>query len=258
MRPLSSAWPYLLRKPSAASSFAIGRDRGAFGEALEDAADDRRFGLVDDQLPVLDVVAERRPAAHPHALLAGGRELVPDALADDLALELGEGEQDIQRQPAHRGGGVEGLGDRDEGHALPVEHLDQLGEVHERAAEAVDLVDDDDVDPAGLDVGEQPLQRRALQRAAREAAIVVVVRNQGPAFGLLAGDIGLASLPLGVEAVELHVEPFLGGLPGVDRAAEAPDDRLLHARLRWFLRPKKTQPFQRVPVIARATADSDL
>ena len=113
---------------------------------------------------------------------------------------------------------------------LPVEHLDQLGEIHQRAAEAVDLVDDDDVDAAGLDVGEQPLQRRALQRAAGEAAVVVAVGHQHPAFGLLAGDVGLAGLALGVEAVELHVEAFLAGLAGVDRAAELADDRLLHAR----------------------------
>jgi len=31
-----------------------------------------------------------------------------------LPLEMGEREQDIEREPAHRGGGVELLGDRDE------------------------------------------------------------------------------------------------------------------------------------------------
>ena len=122
----------------------------------------------------------------------------------------------------------------------------------------VDLVDDDDVDPARFDVGDQALQRRALQRAAGEAAVVVAVGHQQPALGLLARDIGLARLALGVEAVELHVEAFLARLAGVDRAAELADDRLLHARPRWFLRPKKTSPFHRVPVIARATAESDL
>ena len=62
----------------------------------------------------VDIVAERRIAAHPDALLLGGGELVPDALAGDLALELGEGQQHIERQPTHRGGGVERLGDGDE------------------------------------------------------------------------------------------------------------------------------------------------
>ena len=74
-------------------------------------------------------------------------------------------------------------------------------------------------------------QGRALQRAAGDAAIIVVIADQHPAFGALAGDIGLAGLALGIEAVELLLEPFLGGLPGVDGAAELADDRLVHARL---------------------------
>ena len=60
-----------------------------------------------------------------------------------------------------------------------VEQLDQLGEVGERAGQPVDLVDDDDVDPPGPDVGQEPLQGRPLQRAAGEAAIVVAVRASG-------------------------------------------------------------------------------
>ena len=34
-------------------------------------------------------------------------------------------------------------------------------------------------------------------------------------------------------------------------------DRSVQAALRWFFSPKKTQPFQRVPVMARAMADND-
>ena len=169
-------------------------------EALEDHSDGRGFGLVDDQLAVLDVIAERHEPAHPHALLARGGELVPDALADDLALELGEGEQDVEGQPAHGGRGVEGLGDADEGDVVAIEHLDQLGKIHQRAAEPIDLVDDDDVDPPRLDIGDQSLQGGPLQRAAGEAAIVVAVGHQQPALGLLTGDIGLTGLALGIEA----------------------------------------------------------
>ncbi len=44
-----------------------------------------------------------------------------------------------------------------------------------RAAQAVDLVDHHDVDLARLDVPQKALQRRSLQRAARDAAIVVAV-----------------------------------------------------------------------------------
>ena len=101
-----------------------------------------------------------------------------------------------------------------------VEYLDQPGEVHQRARQPVDLVDHHDIDLAGLDVGEQPLQRRAIERAAGEAAIVIAIGHEQPALGALAGDVGLAGLPLGIEGVELHLEAFFGGLAGVDRAAE--------------------------------------
>ena len=127
------------------------------------------------------------------------RELVPDALADHLALELGEAEQDVERQPPHRGRGVELLGDADEGHVVALEHLDQLGKVGERAAQPVDLVDHDDVDQPGLDVAQQPLERRPLQRAARDPAVVIVVGQRDPALALLAGDVGEPGLALGVE-----------------------------------------------------------
>ena len=166
-------------------------------------------------------------------------------------------EQDVERQPPHRGRGVERLGDRDEGDAGAVEHLDQLREVHQRARQPVDLVDHDDVDQPLLDVGEQPLQRRPLQRAAGEAAVVVGLADQRPALGALAGDVGLAGLALGVQRVELLLQPLLGGLAGVDRAAELAGDRLRHAALPCRLMPKNTRPFQRVPVMARAIAESE-
>jgi hypothetical protein len=48
--------------------------------------------IIDDvQGAVLDPVAQRDHAAHPHSLLLRGGDLVPDPLACDLPLELGEG-----------------------------------------------------------------------------------------------------------------------------------------------------------------------
>lgn len=138
-----------------------------------------------------------------------------------------------------------------------------LAKVRQRAAEAVDLVDHHHVDEPVLDVRHQPLEPGPFQRATGDAAVVILVAHQYPALGALAGDVGFAGLALGVEAVELLLQTFLGGFPGVDRAAELADDLrfirgLRHVRPLWFLRPKNTQPFQRVPVIARAMADSDL
>ena len=47
---------------------------------------------------------------------------------------------------------------------MPVEHPDQHGEVHQGAAEAIDLVDHRNVDLAGLDIREEPLSTRIRGR----------------------------------------------------------------------------------------------
>jgi hypothetical protein len=174
------------------------------------------------------------------------------------ALELGEGQQHVERQPAHRGGGVEGLGHRDEGGARCVEDGDDAGEVGERAGQPVDLVDHDDVDGAGLDIREQLPQGGPVHRPAGEAAIVIVLRQCGPALMLLAGDIGRAGLALGVERVELLLQTFFGRLAGVDRAADDhPGSGLAHDPLPLSRKPKKAGPLRRDPVMARAMAESE-
>src|SRR3984957_19760407 len=56
--------------------------------------------IIDDaQGAVLDPVAQRNHATHPHPLLFRGGDLVPDSLARDLPLELGEGQEHIEGQP---------------------------------------------------------------------------------------------------------------------------------------------------------------
>ena len=128
--------PRLRRVAGAAQLLRQLRRRAEAQEPLEDQPDQFGLFLVDHQLAVDDVVAERRNAAHPHALAARRGELVADPLADHLALELGEAEQDVERQPAHRRRGVERLRDRDERDVVPLEDLDDAGEVGERAADS--------------------------------------------------------------------------------------------------------------------------
>ncbi len=144
------------------------------------------------------------------ALAPGGGDLVTGALGDDLALELGEGEKHIQDQPAHRGGGVELLGNGDKGHPVLLEDFDDAGKVQQRAAEAVHLVDHDTIDPAGCDIVQEALEGRPLHVAAREAAVVIAVGQASPAFPALTGDVGLSRFALGIERVELLVEAFFG------------------------------------------------
>jgi hypothetical protein len=75
-----------------------------FQVEAEDGPDPLGFRGVDHQLlrRRIDVVAEHGQAAGPLALLAGGGDLVAGALGDDLALELREGEQDVEDQTAQR------------------------------------------------------------------------------------------------------------------------------------------------------------
>ena len=75
--------------------------RPMLGIAPEDVAHQVCLRLVDHQLALDDVVPERWRTAHPHPLGLAGRDLVADALARDFALKLCEGQQDVERQPAH-------------------------------------------------------------------------------------------------------------------------------------------------------------
>ena len=90
--------------------------------------------LVDHQLAVLDArsrAAARRPSTCPSCGWRANLSRMRSPITSRS--NWAKREQDVQRQPPHRGGGVERLGDRDEGHAVAVEHLDQLGEVRQRA-----------------------------------------------------------------------------------------------------------------------------
>ena len=55
-------------------------------------------GVLLMEGPVLDSISERNDAPHPYALLLGGGDLVPDSLAGDLSLELGEGQEHVEPQ----------------------------------------------------------------------------------------------------------------------------------------------------------------
>ena len=133
-----------------------------------------------------------------------------------------------------------------------------------RPAQAIDLVDDDHVDQARLNVGHQPAQGGAFQGGAGKPAVVVVVWDQHPSLGTLAGDVRHAGVALGIEGVELALQPLFGALARIDGAAELLDRGGRHHELApahappRARKPKKVQPFHRVPVMARAMADSDL
>jgi hypothetical protein len=131
----------------------------------------------------------------------------------------------VEGQPAEGGAGVEVLRDGNERDPLALEDFHHLGEVHERPADPVDLVRDDDVDLSRLDVGHQPGEGGPIHVPAGVAAVLVGCGERHPAFGLLRLDVGLAGFTLEVQSVELLLEPLHRRLSGVDRASDDPAGR---------------------------------
>src|SRR4030081_1222490 len=109
-------------------------DGAEFGIAAKNEVHDFRLAFDDDELAVLRLITERLHPTHPHPLLLRGSDLVADALADDLALELREGQQNIEGQAPHRGRGVELLRHRNEGGTPRVDDLDDLGKTGARGS----------------------------------------------------------------------------------------------------------------------------
>ncbi len=89
-----------------------------FEIAPEDGS--HRLGLLGyhNQLLVDAAIAERNRTSDPDALALGGRDLVPHPLPDKHPLELREGEQHVEGEPAHAAGRVERLGHGLEGHGM--------------------------------------------------------------------------------------------------------------------------------------------
>lgn len=163
-------------------------------------------------------------------------------------------------------GGVELLGDRDKGDPVLLEGLHQPCEVQERPAQPVYLVDHNAVDPTGLDVGHEALQRRPLNVGPGESAVVVPLGKRHPALGLLAGNEGLPRLALGVEGIKLLLQALLGTLARVDGTSNLRDAPGLtvaahHEATFSFvpaaMSPKKWNPFHWQPVTFRAMAVSE-
>jgi hypothetical protein len=79
--------------------------------------------LVHDELLVLDIIAERTGPPIRMPFFFEAVISVAHALTRDLPLELGEREQNVQREPSHRGRCVELLRDGHERDAVLVEEL---------------------------------------------------------------------------------------------------------------------------------------
>src|ERR1700726_300437 len=111
-------------------------------------------------------------------------------------------QQNVERQTAERGGGVELLGDGDEADRVLVEAVHEPCEIEQRPAQPVNLIYNHAIEAASLDVFEQLLQARPIETAAAEASVVVLVHHQCPAQLFLAFDIGFGSLALRMKRID--------------------------------------------------------
>src|SRR5713101_154573 len=102
-------------------------------EQLKDFANSPGFYLVEDETSAgrIHIVAEHRGSADPLAFAPRRRHLVARTFADDLFFKLSERKQNIECQPAQRGGGVELLGHRNEADRPLIEPVHQPSEIEE-------------------------------------------------------------------------------------------------------------------------------
>ncbi len=128
-----------------------------------------------------------------------------------------------------------------------------MAEVEEGAGEPVNFVDDDTVDAPFLDMSQQALQAGAFNVGPGEAAVIVKLLADGPAFMLLAFYVVLSGLPLVIKGSKFLLQPFGGGFARVDRADQK---SFLFGFFTHGLKNRK--PFQCAPVIAFAIEESVL
>ena len=189
---------------------------------LERHADDGGLVLVDHEnagVVGVHVVPHGDEAPVPEATLRAGGHAPAGALGRALPLELGEHEGDLQHGAAGWGGGVEGLVDGDEVHAVAVEGGVELVEVQQATGQAVELHRDDGVDDAAADVGEQALDLGAVGVLAGPAFLPEHVGDLPPLGRGPGGDVGAQALLLLFEAALLLGGLAIRGHPQVEAAA---------------------------------------
>jgi hypothetical protein len=89
-------------------------DRAELQVSAKDGPDFLGLLFDDRELLAHAPVAEGHRPSDPNPFAFRGGNLVPHSLADHLSLELGEGQEHVQREPSRTARRVEGLRDRNE------------------------------------------------------------------------------------------------------------------------------------------------
>ena len=126
----------------------ISERRGRLGVHLEHQPGDiRRVGVRDHHFCAyalegsrLQLETERGGPAHVETTLTPGIVSVGYTFLDCLSLQLGKHDADVQHGPAHWRGGIKLFRGGNELHVVLLEQLHHGGEVQNRAADTVQLV----------------------------------------------------------------------------------------------------------------------
>jgi hypothetical protein len=119
------------------------------------------------------IISQRRPTATPETFNAHRAPLVSDAVACHLTLELCEREEHVHDQPAQAVCSVEVLRNARKRNFVPLKNVHQPYEIKQTPAQPIKFVDDDDVNTAPLDVGQQLLYRGSVEGRAGLGCILV-------------------------------------------------------------------------------------
>jgi hypothetical protein len=147
----------------------------AHPEIPSNAADPGPLGARRDDRRYLVRVAVLKPSASQlNAVGLGSAQAGHDPLSDHRAFELGEHTQHLEHRPAGRRRCIEALLVQEQVDALGVEFAQEVQQVDQRPAEAIDRPGRDHVDVAPGHRLEQAIEARALVAAlgARDAGIL--------------------------------------------------------------------------------------
>ena len=223
-----------------------------FDVPLKDSPDQPGFLGNDRQFFVLGPVAQNDDPASVQTLASAGPQFVAGPLGNYLLLVLAECHQNVQHHAPGRGRGIDFLSHGNELNIPFIELLAEVGKIRETSAQSVDFIDQDNIDQTRIAVGKQLLQGGPVHVAARKSAVVVMLRQTDPAVRFLTGDVTFAGFPLSVQRIEFLLKSVFNALAAIHGAA------LFFDRVGHYFTPKNTFPFQRVPVMARATADREV